>query len=82
MAHAPDEGANRDDGGNDAMVTRSSAVRGGPVPGVIKRNTFLLAATQAFVGMGTQMIPALGPIIVMQSGHGDAGGAVHQHDRA
>ena len=38
------------------MVTRSSLVRGGPVPGVIKRNTFLLAATQAFVGVGTQMI--------------------------
>src|SRR5215212_6331326 len=48
------------------MVTRSSLVRGGPVPGVIKRNTFLLAATQAFVGIGTQMIPALGPIIVTQ----------------
>jgi MFS family permease len=48
------------------MVTRSSLVRGGPVPGVIKRNTFLLAATQAFVGVGTQMIPALGPIIVTQ----------------
>ena len=48
------------------MVTRSSAVRGGPIPGVVKRTTFLLAATQAFVGIGTQMIPALGAIIVTQ----------------
>jgi MFS family permease len=48
------------------VVTLSSSVRGGPVPRIIKRNTMLLAATQAFVGMGTQMMPALGPIIVMQ----------------
>jgi MFS family permease len=48
------------------MVTRSSAVRGGPIPALIKRNTFLLAATQAFVGMGTQMVPTMGAIILNQ----------------
>ena len=48
------------------MVTQSSAVRGGPLPAVVKRNTILLAATQAVVGIGTQMVPALGAIIVMQ----------------
>ncbi len=48
------------------MVKRSSAVRGGPIPALIKRNTFLLAATQAFVGMGTQMVPTMGAIILNQ----------------
>ena len=48
------------------MVVRSSAVRGGPIPSIIKRNTFLLAATQAFVGIGTQMVPTMGAIIVTQ----------------
>jgi MFS family permease len=48
------------------MVTQSSAVRGGPVPAIIKRNTFLLAAAQAFVGIGGQLPPALGPIIMIQ----------------
>jgi hypothetical protein len=47
-------------------ATRSSAVRGGPLPPLIKRNTMLLASTQAFVGMGTQMVPSIGAIIVMQ----------------
>ena len=48
------------------MPVRSSAVRGGPIPGIIKRNTFLLAATQSFVGIGTQMVPTMGAIIVTQ----------------
>ena len=48
------------------MPVRSSAVRGGPIPSIIKRNTFLLAATQAFVGIGTQMVPTMGAIIVTQ----------------
>src|SRR6187402_3201877 len=48
------------------MPVRSSVARGGPIPSVIKRNTFLLAATQAFVGMGTQMVPTMGAIIVTQ----------------
>src|SRR5262249_45282485 len=33
-------------------------------PGIVKRNTLLLAASQAFVGMGNQMVPTLGAIIV------------------
>src|SRR5215216_1950313 len=48
------------------MAVRSSAARGGPIPPVIKRNTFLLALTQAFVGIGTQMVPTMGAIIVTQ----------------
>ncbi len=35
-----------------------------PVPPLIRRNTLLLAATQAFVGTGTQLIPTLGGIMV------------------
>ncbi len=31
---------------------------------MIKRNTVLLAATQAFVGAGTQLVPALGAIMI------------------
>lgn len=34
------------------------------VPPLIKRNTLLLAACQAFVGVGNQMVPTLGAIIV------------------
>ena len=37
-----------------------------PIPPVIKRNTLLLAVTQAFVGVGNQMVPALGAIMVLQ----------------
>src|SRR5688500_20114251 len=48
------------------MPVRSSVTRGGPIPAVIKRNTFLLAATQAFVGIGTQMVPTMGVIIITQ----------------
>src|SRR5262245_16655900 len=32
--------------------------------GIVKRNTLLLAASQAFVGVGNQMVPTLGAIIV------------------
>jgi MFS family permease len=35
-----------------------------PPPGIVKRNTLLLAASQAFVGVGNQMVPTLGAIIV------------------
>ena len=34
------------------------------VPALIRRNTLLLAATQAFVGTGTQLVPTLGGIMV------------------
>ncbi len=36
------------------------------IPRVIKRNTILLAATQAFVGAGSQLTPALSAIMVVQ----------------
>ena len=35
-----------------------------PPPGIVKRNTLLLAGSQAFVGVGNQMVPTLGAIIV------------------
>src|SRR4030095_11309748 len=33
-------------------------------PGIVRRNTLLLAASQAFVGVGNQMVPTLGAIII------------------
>ena len=35
-----------------------------PIPPLIGRNTLLLAATQAFVGTGTQLVPTLGGILI------------------
>ena len=35
-----------------------------PIPGLIKRNTFLLAASQASVGIGTQMVPTLSALTI------------------
>jgi MFS family permease len=37
-----------------------------PIPPTIKRNTLLLAVTQAFVGVGNQMVPTLGAVMVLQ----------------
>ena len=37
-----------------------------PIPALIRRNTILLALTQAFVGMGNQMTPTLGAIMVVR----------------
>jgi cation diffusion facilitator family transporter len=37
-----------------------------PIPPAITRNTRLLAVTQAFVGVGNQMVPTLGAIMVLQ----------------
>jgi MFS family permease len=36
------------------------------IPPVVWRNTWLLAGTQAFVGVGNQMVPALGAIMMLQ----------------
>src|SRR5205823_6464690 len=44
----------------------TAAARRPPLPPAIKRNTLLLAVTQAFVGVGNQMVPALGAIMVLQ----------------
>ena len=44
----------------------TAAARRPPIPPAIKRNTLLLAVTQAFVGVGNQMVPALGAIMVLQ----------------
>jgi hypothetical protein len=38
--------------------------RGLAPPSIVRRNTLLLAASQAFVGVGNQMVPTLGAIIV------------------
>jgi MFS family permease len=53
--------------------TRESTSGPGPaapsstsIPPLIRRNTILLALTQAFVGMGNQTTPTLAPIIVVQ----------------
>ncbi|MGD9890945.1 MAG: MFS transporter [Dehalococcoidia bacterium] len=34
------------------------------IPPLIRRNTLLIAASQAFVGTGTQVIPALGAVLM------------------
>ncbi len=34
------------------------------IPPLIRCNTLLLAATQAFVGTGTQLVPTLGAIMI------------------
>jgi len=44
-------------------VKLESAIK---IPALIRRNTLLLAASQALVGIGTQMVPALGAIMVVQ----------------
>ncbi|MDP2663159.1 MAG: MFS transporter, partial [Dehalococcoidia bacterium] len=36
------------------------------IPAIVRRNTVLLALSQAFVGAGMQMIPALGALAVLQ----------------
>src|SRR5262245_55741833 len=43
--------------GRDALRVRVPS-------GIVKRNTLLLAASQAFVGVGNQMVPTLGAIVV------------------
>lgn len=54
----------------DAPAIESGRLPGGqaspPIPPLIKRNTILLALTQAFVGMGNQVTPTLAPIIVVE----------------
>ena len=37
-----------------------------PIPRLIKRNTALLASSQAFTGAGNQIVPTLGPVLVTQ----------------
>jgi hypothetical protein len=44
----------------------TAAARRPPLPPAIKRNTLLLAVTQAFVGVGNQMVPALGASMVLR----------------
>ena len=36
------------------------------IPRIIRRNTLLLASSQAFTGAGGQMVPTLGPVLVLQ----------------
>lgn len=43
------------------MKTQSTAT---PIPARIRRNTLLFASAQAFVGTGTQVIPALGAVVM------------------
>lgn len=43
-----------------------SAAAGFSIPSVVKRNTLFMAATQACVGVGIQMVPTLGAIMVVR----------------
>jgi MFS family permease len=47
-----------------APVPDPTAHVGVSIPPLIRRNTLLLAATQAFVGTGTQLVPTLGGIMI------------------
>src|SRR5215467_358584 len=49
-----------------APVAAHDALRALAPPSAVKRNTLLLAASQAFVGVGNQMVPTLGAIIVQR----------------
>jgi hypothetical protein len=46
------------------VAADAHARNGIAVPPLIRRNTLLLAATQAFVGTGTQLVPTLGGIMI------------------
>lgn len=48
------------------LAAHPSRIARSSIPPLIKRNTLLLASTQAFVGVGTQMVPTLGAIMVAQ----------------
>ncbi|HEU5317627.1 MAG TPA: MFS transporter [Chloroflexota bacterium] len=43
-----------------------------PIPPIVRRNTLLLAASQAIIGIGSQMIPALAPVMVVRLSGTDA----------
>src|SRR5688500_14112616 len=60
--------AGTDPAASAAIETAPRTVRQAspPIPPLIKRNTILLALTQAFVGMGNQVTPTLAPIIVVE----------------
>lgn len=46
------------------LAPEAPAKLGRDIPPLIRRNTLLLAATQAFVGTGTQLVPTLGGIMI------------------
>src|SRR6266540_7063324 len=46
------------------LIAEAPAENDISVPPLIRRNTWLLAATQAFVGTGTQLVPTLGGIMI------------------
>ncbi len=46
------------------LLTAEHGERRPAIPRLIRRNTLLLAATQAFVGMGSQMVPTLGGLMI------------------
>src|SRR5687768_7406728 len=43
-----------------------------PIPAIVRRNTFLLAASQAIVGIGGQMVPTLAPVMIVRLSGTDA----------
>ncbi len=67
MSTTVDEaGQRRTDTPSPAGLPKPSGQFSHTIPPLIRRNTILLALTQAFVGMGTQTTPTLAPIIVVQ----------------
>ena len=43
-----------------------------PIPEIVRRNTLLLAASQAIVGIGGQMIPSIAPVMIVRLSGTDA----------
>ena len=66
MSTTVDEAGARRPGIAVADGPPTSAQYSPKIPPLIRRNTILLALTQAFVGMGNQTTPTLAPIIVVQ----------------
>jgi MFS family permease len=54
------------------IAAPSGAAADLPIPALIRRNTLLLAASQAIVGIGSQMIPTLAPVMIVRLSGSDA----------
>ncbi|MGH2368530.1 MAG: MFS transporter, partial [Chloroflexota bacterium] len=47
----------------DGLAAQAAPVA---IPAIVRRNTLLLAASQAIIGIGSQMIPTLAPVLIVR----------------
>ncbi len=59
-AVAPEEPVGGSKGAATALPARL------PIPALIRRNTYLLTAAEAFIGTGQQMVPTLGALMILR----------------